>query len=72
MNDMFLACRNVDPEIFFQPLTTGRAISLCMKCPALESCREVIRGIEQSIGRQDGVWAGLSVEMRRREWPCIV
>jgi Transcription factor WhiB len=70
-----LPCRNVDPDIFFMPQTVRRAKDLCNKCPAIDACRDVIRGIEQTIGRQDGVWAGMSEEDRRYPsrggWACV-
>jgi hypothetical protein len=67
-----LPCRNVDPEIFFMPQTVQKAKNLCNQCPEQDPCYWAIKDIEQKLGRQEGVWAGLTIDERRRKWSCVV
>jgi Transcription factor WhiB len=68
---MILPCRNTDPEIFFQPQTTRKAKLLCTRCPATDACFQAVKELEQKLGRQDGVWAGLTPAERRRKYPTL-
>jgi hypothetical protein len=69
---MILPCRNADPETFFLPQTVQKAKRLCNQCPAVEACLQMTRDLEQKLGRQDGVWAGLTVDERRRKYRVCV
>jgi Transcription factor WhiB len=72
--DLELALCRSDPELFF-PHDKDResrreAINACKRCVVLDPCREATRDLEQRLGRQQGVWAGLTEAERRLAWSC--
>lgn len=55
------ACRNVKPELFFDPDRVETAISICQCCPVIQECLE-----EALVNSEYGVRGGTTEEERRR------
>ncbi len=63
------ACRDIDPELFFPPGSTGDAIeniaaakAICGQCAVRAECLEFALSANQA----DGIWGGTTEEERRR------
>lgn len=55
------ACRNHDPDIWFDDDRTDLARTICAGCPVRQNCaREAI-----DVGITDGIWGGLDDRQRR-------
>jgi Transcription factor WhiB len=63
-----IPCRETDPDVFFHNAPLARKI--CKDCPVRQDCENLIHKIEIKLGRQHGVWAGLSKHDRRQKWAC--
>ena len=70
--DLELALCRSDPELFFphEKDSPRDAINACKRCVVLDACREATRDLEQRLGRQQGVWAALTMAERRLAWSC--
>lgn len=62
------ACRDVDPELFFPPGTTGPALrqireakQVCRRCPVQVSCLQ----FALETGEDFGIWGGTTEDERR-------
>lgn len=56
------ACRDVDPNLFFDETHRGEALALCSRCPVRQPC------LEHALRTQElhGVWGGTDEGERRR------
>lgn len=55
------ACRNLKPEIFFDPETEDKAIAICQCCPVMQQCLT-----EALYGSEYGVRGGMTAKERER------
>ena len=52
---------HIDPEIFFDHLLELTAVSVCVECPIMRTCRAY--ALKNQI--EHGVWGGLTETQRR-------
>jgi WhiB family redox-sensing transcriptional regulator len=54
------ACRDTDPEIFFEKTTKREALALCRQCPQKFEC------LTENLREEYGIWGGTTEGARRR------
>lgn len=55
-------CRDLDPDLFFEPKRTAAAKAACARCPVTAECLEAVLVREEglSAGYRSGIFAGLA------------
>jgi WhiB family transcriptional regulator, redox-sensing transcriptional regulator len=55
------ACKNSDPDIFYNEETYPQARAICRTCPVIEQCLEHAMDWPET----DGIWGGTTPRQRR-------